>query len=146
MSKNNGKSYTLFTDGGSRGNPGPAAAGVVIKDPKGKNLKKAGKYLGIKTNNEAEYQALILGMKAAILEEIKELTCILDSELIVKQLNGLYKVKSANLKKYFKTIREMEKNFISIEYNHVKRQKNKEADEMVNHILDDIDKRNEPKK
>jgi ribonuclease HI len=128
--------HTLYTDGGSRGNPGPAAAGMVLEDPKGKIIKRAGKYLGKKTNNEAEYQALVLGMKIARRGDVDSLKCVLDSELIVKQLNGVYKVKSPNLRKYVRAVKELEKEFDFIEYTHVKRDKNEEADAMVNRVLD----------
>lgn len=128
--------YTLYTDGGSRGNPGPSAAGIVLCNSKEEIVKKGGKYLGIGTNNEAEYQALILGLRTAIKEGVGYLVCILDSELIVKQLKGLYKVKSENLQKFFANIKTLEKNFAFIEYKHVNREKNKEADAMVNMALD----------
>jgi ribonuclease HI len=128
--------YTLYTDGGSRGNPGPSAAGIVLCNSKDEIVKKGGKYLGNGTNNEAEYQALILGLRIAIKEDVKNLVCILDSELIVKQLKGLYKVKSENLQGFFTIIKTLEKNFTFIEYKHVNREKNSEADAMVNMALD----------
>ncbi len=128
--------FTLYTDGGSRGNPGPSAAGVVLCNSKEEIVKKGGKYLGKGTNNEAEYQALVLGLKTAIQEGVKNLECILDSELIVKQLKGIYKMKSPNLMGFFAEIKRLEPKFDSIEYKHVKREKNKEADAMVNLALD----------
>ena len=91
----------LFTDGGARGNPGPGAIGVVFKDDGGKIVFELGKYLGKCTNNEAEYEALITGLETAIEKKYSELTCHLDSELVVKQLNGLYKVKNERLKVLF---------------------------------------------
>ncbi len=130
------RDYFLYTDGGSRGNPGPSAAGIVLLDPDKKVIKKGGKYLGKGTNNLAEYQALILGLKIALELGIKNLVCFLDSELLVKQLNGLYKVKSPNLIKSFADIKKMERQFDYIKYEHVKREKNSEADAMVNLTLD----------
>lgn len=126
----------LYTDGGSRGNPGPAAAGMVLKDDSQNVVKRAGKYLGIKTNNEAEYEALILGMKISHKAGIDKLTCVLDSELIVKQLTGVYKIKSENLKDLVEEIKNLETKFNSIKYRHVRRENNQEADELVNKVLD----------
>ena len=126
----------MFTDGGARGNPGPAAIGVVIKDHKHKVVHKIGKYIGVGTNNDAEYTALIEGL--TFLTELKypEVICHLDSELVVKQLNGLYKVKNVKIKKYWSKVKALEKYFSHIEYKHVKRERNHEADELVNQVLD----------
>lgn len=128
--------YKLFTDGGARGNPGPAAAGVVLKDDGGKVVKEMGMYLGICTNNEAEYRALILGLKMALKQEVSELECFLDSELVVKQLNGKYKVKNPNLKVFFDSVKKLEFEFSDVTYKHVFRTNNKEADSVVNQVLD----------
>ncbi|HOM78029.1 MAG TPA: ribonuclease HI family protein [bacterium] len=130
--------YTLHTDGGSRGNPGPSAAGIVLYNSKNEVVRKGGKYLGNGTNNEAEYQALLIGLKTAIQEGVKNLDCVLDSELIVKQMKGLYKIKSPNLQKFSMEIKKLEKNFDSIDYKHVGREKNSEADAMVNLALDKV--------
>ncbi|MBP8960937.1 ribonuclease HI family protein [Patescibacteria group bacterium] len=130
--------YTLHTDGGSRGNPGPSAAGIVLYNSKNEVVRKGGKYLGNGTNNEAEYQALLIGLKTAIQEGVKNLECVLDSELIVKQMKGLYKIKSPNLQKFSMEIKKLEKNFDSIDYKHVGREKNSEADAMVNLALDKV--------
>lgn len=126
----------MFTDGGARGNPGPAAIGVVIKSDKHKIIHKVGKYIGTTTNNNAEYAALIEGL--TFLKELKysQVNCYLDSELVVKQLNGLYKVKNKNIKKNWNKIKALEKNFIRITYQHVKRERNREADGLVNQVLD----------
>jgi ribonuclease HI len=128
--------YILHTDGGARGNPGPAAAGVVLTDLDGNTVTKLGSYLGEITNNEAEYRALILGLQTAINEGTLELDCYLDSELVVKQLNGEYRVKNENLKGFWKQVKDLEFQFQSITYNHVKRNKNKDADSLVNEVLD----------
>jgi ribonuclease HI len=126
----------LYTDGGARGNPGPGAIGVVLKNADGHTVVEIGKYLGICTNNEAEYHALIEGLKLAKEKGIEELTCYLDSELIVKQLKGQYKVKNDRLKVFFEKIKGLEKNFSEISYNHIPREKNTEADILVNKVLD----------
>lgn len=131
--------FKLFTDGGSRGNPGPAAAGIILKNNKNEAIKSGGKYLGICTNNVAEYHALVLGLKTAIKLGIKKLECYLDSELIVKQLTGAYRVKDKNLKKFYDEIKILEKHFDSansVEYRHIPRDQNEEADAIVNKVLD----------
>ncbi len=131
--------FKLFTDGGSRGNPGPAAAGIVLKNGSNEIIKSGGKYLRVCTNNEAEYRALILGLKTAIKFDVKELECYLDSELIVKQLTGAYRVRDQNLKKFYDEIKILEKHFDSldsVEYKHIPRDQNKEADAIVNKVLD----------
>jgi len=126
----------LNTDGGARGNPGPGAAGAVLKDDAGNVIKEVGKYLGVSTNNEAEYQALILGLTLATELKVHELICKLDSELVVNQLNGFYKVKNEKLGVLFKTVKNLQKNFSSIKFVHIPRTQNKEADALVNATLD----------
>lgn len=132
----------LYTDGGARGNPGPAAAGAVLENSSGDIIKETGLYLGEITNNQAEYKALILGLKTAISVGASELECILDSQLVVRQLNGDYKVKSANLKPLWNQAKKLEENFEKITYIHVKRHKNKDADRLVNEVLDEVEKNN----
>jgi ribonuclease HI len=126
----------LFTDGGARGNPGPAAIGVVIKNHKGDVLQKIGKYIGESTNNDAEYKALLEGLSSLKEMGATNVKCYLDSELVVKQVNGLYKVKNENIKKLWHKIKTLEKDFKVITYHHVKREKNWEADLIVNEVLD----------
>ncbi|MFA5165781.1 MAG: ribonuclease HI family protein [Candidatus Paceibacterota bacterium] len=132
---------TINTDGGARGNPGPAAIGVVIKDGKGKVAKEYGKTIGEATNNIAEYSAVVsaletlaklLGSKAKRAEVLIEA----DSELIVKQLKGEYKVKDANLQKEFIKVYNLKQKFLQVSYKHIPREKNKRADELVNAALD----------
>ncbi|HOA18589.1 MAG TPA: ribonuclease HI family protein [bacterium] len=135
----------IFTDGGSRGNPGPAAIGVVIKEKSGKKIYNIGRYIGISTNNDAEYKALLEGL-SYLVEHFKvksaekkmglNVSCFLDSELVVKQMNGEYKVKNPNIKTLWKKIKELERRFSSIEYVHIPREKNSEADYLVNQALD----------
>jgi len=131
--------YSLYTDGGSRGNPGPAAAGFVIKDGEGKTVVAEGIYLGTLTNNQAEYKALLLGLaKMAELAPGANLACYLDSELIVKQLKQEYRVKDEKLKPLFAAVRDYVFQFPGMSFTHIRREKNKEADAMVNQALDQI--------
>lgn len=128
-------SHKLFTDGGARGNPGPAAIGGVLYEDK-QILDSFSKYIGETTNNQAEYQALIKGLEVALEHNIKELSCFLDSELVVKQLNKEYKVKDKELAKVFVRIWNLSLKFKKISFFHVRRELNKEADKLVNQALD----------
>lgn len=128
----------LNTDGGARGNPGPGAAGIVLQDESGKVIKEIGKFLGKCTNNEAEYQALILGFITAKKAGADFLECHLDSQLVVKQLNGLYKVKNPKMQKLFAQVKKLEKDFDFVVYKKVPREKNKKADKLVNEVLDSL--------
>jgi ribonuclease HI len=128
----------LNTDGGARGNPGPAAIAAILKDVDGAIIKELGIYIGKTTNNEAEYRALLEGVKCAADKKADELDCYLDSELVVKQLTGEYKVKNANIKKFWTEIKKLEKNFKKITYTHVPREENFEADALVNEVLDSL--------
>lgn len=124
----------LFTDGGSRGNPGPAAIGFYLETPL--ENKEFGRYIGIKTNNEAEYFALIEGLQAAHSLKLNKLVCYLDSELVVNQLLGKYRVKNERLEPLYKQVKRLTGGFESIEFVHIKREKNKKADALVNIALD----------
>lgn len=127
---------TTYTDGGARGNPGPAALGVVIKDEQNKIVASYGEYLGIQTNNFAEYSALISALKKAHALGASDVDCILDSELIVKQMRGLYKVKEPTLQKLFVLAYNAAAVFKSVTYRHTPRANNHEADAEVNKALD----------
>jgi len=130
------------TDGGSRGNPGPAALGVVFFDSAGKMLKSYSKALGTRTNNEAEYEAVIFALQKAKLlyggAKIKkmEFEIRMDSELIVSQLGGKYKIEEEKLQPLFLKIWNIKIDFGTLTFIHVPREKNKEADRMVNEALD----------
>jgi len=134
--------YILYTDGGSRGNPGEAAIGVVICDDKGQALKKYGEGIGETTNNEAEYQALIFGLKK--LKQVfgkdemekSSLEVRMDSELIVSQLNHKYKIEEPNLQKLFLQVWNLMLDFGPIKFVAIPREENKEADRLVNQALD----------
>jgi len=126
----------IFTDGGARGNPGPAGIGAVIYNDKKEKLAEISKYLGETTNNQAEYQALISALKKA--KEIggRELDVFLDSELVVKQLNREYKVKNKDLAPLFLEVYNLSLNFSKIKFTHVYREKNQEADRLANEAMD----------
>lgn len=130
----------IYTDGGSRGNPGPAAIGIIIEN------KKYSKYIGIKTNNEAEYEAVIFALKKAkqILGTKKsknvEIEINLDSQLIANQLNGLYKIKEEKMFPLFIAIWNLKQDFKKVYFINIPREKNKEADKLVNQELDKLKK------
>ncbi|OGC50929.1 hypothetical protein A2716_02750 [candidate division WWE3 bacterium RIFCSPHIGHO2_01_FULL_40_23] len=126
----------LNTDGGARGNPGPAALAFVISDDKNKVLKKGGEFIGNATNNVSEYKALVRGLSEVLDLGIKAVKCRLDSELVVKQLNGEYRVKDTHLKDLFSHVKLLCEKFDFIEFMHVQRNENKEADRIVNEVLD----------
>lgn len=130
----------VFSDGGSRGNPGPAAIGFVLKDKAGKVVYRAGRFIGLATNNCAEYVALTEALKKAHELGSKEVTCFLDSELVVRQLNGQYKVKDENIRRHFANIVSVVKVLGKVSFNHVTRDKNYEADKLVNLALDTQEK------
>jgi len=127
---------TIYTDGGARGNPGPAGIGVVIKDETGRNLDAYGEYVGDQTNNFAEYSALISALKRAKELGATEVECLLDSELVVKQMQGHYKVREPGLQKLFVLAYNAAAQFKKIKYKHIPREQNKEADALVNEALD----------
>ena len=137
------KKIKIFTDGGSRGNPGVAGAGAVIFDNEGNELRTIFKFLGKKTNNWAEYEAVILGLKLAhkvfgdktseIKFEIK-----MDSQLVQRQLKGEYKIKEATLKEQYLRIHNLiVKYFPNIKFTHIPREENKRADELANEAMDE---------
>jgi len=134
----------IYTDGGSRGNPGPSGIGVYIETLN----KKFGEYIGNKTNNEAEYEALLFGLKklkyiiGKAQSKQTEVKCFLDSELVVKQLNHEYKLKEERIQKYFIEIWNLILDFKLASFNHIPREKNKIADGMVNEALDARNKQN----
>lgn len=131
--------HKMYTDGGARGNPGPAGAGVVILDPNGISIVKFSKYLGVRTNNEAEYGALIVGLTLALKNDIKFLQCYLDSELVVNQLNGKYKVKNERLKSLYAKAIALLPQFSKITFVHIPRAENSEADLLVNEAVDNAE-------
>jgi ribonuclease HI len=128
--------YSSFTDGGSRNNPGPAGIGGVLYDDAGKLIDDVSEYIGTATNNEAEYRALIAILNKALQHNVENIHCFLDSELLVKQLNGEYRVKNEKMKPLFAEVQALKSRFDSIDFTHVFREKNTEADKRVNAALD----------
>ena len=126
-------------DGGSRGNPGPGAYGVVIRDGRGEVVAKLKKYIGRTTNNVAEYYGLIAAMDYAQSHAIRALRIESDSELLVKQMRGLYKVKSEDLRPLFERAQKMSKAFDTFRIEHVYREQNREADALANEALDETE-------
>lgn len=129
--------YQANVDGGSRGNPGPAAYGVVVRDPRGEIVARLKKYIGNSTNNVAEYFGLIAALDYGQNHGIRALRLESDSELMVKQMRGQYKVKSEELKPLFERAKKMSQTFESFRISHVYREQNKEADALVNQALDE---------
>lgn len=133
--------YILYTDGGSRGNPGPAGIGYLIYDlrftiSESKVVKEGRKYIGIATNNVAEYSALIAGLEGCAELGARQVEVKMDSELVVKQLKGEYRIKDKTLFDLASKVKELESSFKKITYKHIPREQNKEADRLVNEILD----------
>jgi ribonuclease HI len=135
-------SLNIFTDGGSRGNPGQAALGVYIENDKGVVLEKIGKSLGVNTNNVAEYSAIIEGLSWVLkhlgqMPKLAKINFFMDSQLASSQLNGLYKIKNAKLREFFFEAKQKEQTIgLPIYYTHIPREQNKQADRMVNLALD----------
>lgn len=126
----------LYADGGSRGNPGPSASGFVLLDHQDNVLKKSGVYLGITTNNQAEYLALKYGLEEAHKLGVREVNVFMDSLLVVNQMKGIFKVKNRDLWPIHEAIKESAKLFRKVSYTHVPRELNKLADAEVNETLD----------
>ncbi len=129
----------LFTDGGARGNPGHSACGVAIYDLNGNLIKINGKYCGVLTNNQAEYEALLTGLRMAHAMKANEIECYLDSDLIVKQIKGEFKIKNKIINEYVRKINTLLKNFHKVNFIHVARSENSIADKIVNIILDTVE-------
>jgi ribonuclease HI len=125
-------------DGGSRGNPGPASYGVVIRDPRGEIVARLKKYIGRTTNNVAEYYGLIAALDYAQSHHILALRIESDSELMVKQMRGQYRVKSADLKPLFERAKKMSQTFAAFRIDHVYREQNQEADALANEAMDEV--------
>ncbi len=126
----------IYTDGASRGNPGEAAAAAVIYDREDNLLEEHSLYLGLATNNVAEYQALLLGLKRARKLGARQVEMFADSQLVVKQMLGEYRVKHEGLRPLFIQARKLAACFDKIDFNYIPRAKNKEADALANQALD----------
>ncbi|RKG77368.1 ribonuclease HI family protein [Corallococcus terminator] len=127
----------VYSDGAARGNPGPAGAGAVLMDTQGVVIARLGKFLGHQTNNHAEYMGLLLGLQHARALGAREVEVYADSELLIRQLDGRYQVKSATLKPLFQEAQKLLKTFSKVKLVHVPRAQNAEADEMSNRAIDE---------
>ncbi len=135
MSNDPGR-VTAFCDGGSRGNPGPAGYGVFIQAENGASLAELSEFLGVKTNNVAEYSGLLAALEWALANNARELRVVSDSELMVKQIKGQYSVKSPDLKPLYEEAKRRAAKLAHFEMQHVLRGKNKEADRLANEAMD----------
>ena len=127
---------TVNVDGGARGNPGPAAIGAVLRNGDGTVLEEVGEKIGEATNNVAEYRALLRGIEMAAGHGAEDLELIGDSELVVRQVEGRYKVKNPGMKKLHEEVKQALRNFDSWSIRHVRRAENADADRLVNEALD----------
>jgi len=130
-----GPRLIVYTDGASRGNPGRSGAGVWITDEEGRKIAETGRYLGHRTNNEAEYQALLLGLRESKRFRARTIRILMDSELIVRQVKGLYRVRDLNLRTLYKKVMDDLKEFSSFEIEFIPREQNAEADRLANQAI-----------
>lgn len=134
----NSSHMILFSDGGARGNPGHSGIGVVAyRDDGQTEFFRISRYIGETTNNQAEYMAIIEGLKKARENGVTRISCYLDSELVVKQLNGEYKVRHPEIQQRFSEVQKLLPAFVSVEFHHVAREKNAVADSLVNSAIDE---------
>ena len=135
MLKKKINTITIFADGGSRGNPGPAGIGALLLDENGERIEEVSKYIGHATNNVAEYLAVVYGLQEAVYKGAKNIILNVDSQLVARQLKGEYKVKDQNLRKFFDIALNLLRSFDKIEIREVPREENKEADKLVNQAI-----------
>ncbi|TDI98471.1 MAG: ribonuclease HI family protein [Candidatus Dadabacteria bacterium] len=135
----NSKIY-IHADGGSRGNPGPAAIGIIVFDENMNQIDSFKECIGDKTSNEAEYLALNKALKIGMKHTRNEVNILMDSELVIKQMNKRYRVKAANLRPLFLEVKQLELEFQKVQYNHVSRNNSyqSQADKLVNEALDSL--------
>ena len=126
----------IHSDGGARGNPGPSGIGAIIHDEEGLVIAEISKFIGISTNNQAEYRALIAGLEKAFELGVDEVDCYLDSELVVKQINREYKVKNKELAPLFLIVYNLLTKFKNSHFFHIPREQNREADHLANDAMD----------
>jgi len=129
------KKLIVYLDGASRGNPGPAGIGIVVSDEKGKIISQINGYIGEATNNVAEYQALIQALKKIKKYKVKQIKFCLDSELLVNQINGLYRTKDKELFALLQEVRKLSRNFSQAEFCYIPRKENKLADKLANQAI-----------
>ncbi|MCG3174623.1 MAG: Ribonuclease H [Myxococcota bacterium] len=129
------REWTLYTDGACRGNPGPAAIGVSLQSPDGVEVVESGA-IGVTTNNVAEYKAVIAGLERALAMGVRRLRVLADSQLVIQQLSGAYAVRNPAMKTLHARVKELEKQFGGVTYEHIYREKNQRADQLANQALD----------
>jgi ribonuclease HI len=129
--------YQIYSDGASRGNPGPAGIGAVILDEKGKIVHEIAEFIGETTNNVAEYKALLAALDYCVKKKISPIEILADSQLLIKQLAGEYKVKHENIKPLYQKAKEYLVHLQVTGYKHVPRELNKAADKLANQGIDD---------
>ena len=129
----------IYSDGGARGNPGPAAIAFIALNDTGETVKADSRYIGVHTNNQAEYKALLMALKFASGQKAQEVICHLDSELVVKQLTGEYTVKNYDLKQLWCSVQKLKECFVKIYFVNVPRNnlRLQKADDLVNKTLDE---------
>lgn len=130
--------WTVFSDGGARGNPGPAAGAAVLLDPAGNLRESRGKYLGHTTNNIAEYEGMILGLELALASGASHVHVYTDSQLVARQAEGIYRAKHPDLAKLLTRVRQLRGQFAAVTFAHVPRRENSNADKVVNETIDDF--------
>ena len=130
------KRAIIWVDGAARGNPGPAAIGATIKDEQGKLVASISQRIGTTTNNQAEYKAIITALEKAISLGAKHVELKSDSELVVRQISGKYRVKNANLKPLYQKVKQLQSSFEGFTIAHIPREQNREADRLANRALD----------
>jgi ribonuclease HI len=128
----------VFSDGGARGNPGPAAIAFITLSENGQILMTKSRYIGLRTNNQAEYEALIAALESAVALNAEEITCHIDSELVAKHLTGKYTVKNLELRKMWNKVQELKRHFKKVSFKNVPRTNNQiqKVDKLVNETLD----------
>ena len=131
-----GGRWVIYTDGASRGNPGPASVGAVIYDDSGREVHTVARRIGRATNNEAEYRAAIAGLEAALALGARDVELRMDSELVVRQLDSRYKVRNPSLRQLFGRVKDLQWRFASFQVRHVGREQNRRADRLANEALD----------
>lgn len=130
------KRLVIYADGGARGNPGPAGSGAYLEDETGEPVARVYKYIGETTNNVAEYSALIFGLKEAQRRQAKSVLVRMDSQLVVRQILGEYRVKEPTLQKLHAQAKALSEGFSSFEIEHIPREQNSEADKLANLAID----------
>jgi ribonuclease HI len=128
--------HTAHVDGGARGNPGPAGYGVVIHDPSGRKIAELSQYLGHRTNNYAEYNGLLAALRYAIAHHIQSLKIVSDSELMVRQMKGIYKVRHPDLRQLYDEAQHLTSQIEHVEIRHALREHNRDADRLANEAMD----------